>query len=149
MTGPVLLSDSRFARSGSYAAYFPGVNTFGTLTQTLTTAPVGLYNLSFYLSNNADPLNEFRASFGGTQLLDIVDVNAFGYTLESFNNVAATGASTDLTFTAFQNPGSFYLDDITVTFAGTSAVPEPGSVALLAGLGASGIGLLLCRRRKA
>ena len=52
----------------------------------------------------------------------------------------ATGTSTEITFSGFNRPGFFTLDDITVT-----ATPEP-AVLIMLGLGLAGLTLRRMKR---
>ena len=138
-------NNSAYVHTGNYSAVFPGVNQFGHLSQTIATIAGDTYNISFFLRNDDGPDNEFKASFAGFQGVDVVNAEPFDYTQYSFTAVA-TGSSSVLQFDGFQNPGAFFLDDISVTDAG-APVPEASSVVSLGLLGAGGV--IVSRRRKA
>jgi hypothetical protein len=144
-SGSLFGVDSGGAHSGTYEAYFGGitVGSFDSISQSLATSAGGLYQLSFWLANDGDPPNEFRALFNGVVVTDIIDGTAFGYTQIVIPNLLATSSSTTLEFQAYHVPSFFRLDDISVDQTGSSisGVPDAGAAALL--LGCSLIGLLL------
>ncbi len=127
--------------TGSSAAYFAQGNAFtDTLTQTLATTTAADYDVSFnlqgtsqfvdlrvYLGTGGFPIYEgFGAQDG---------VHNFTYT--------ATTNSDNLEFWADFTGDTFLLDNVSVTPHTTpSSTPEPGSVALLIGLSATGAGFL-------
>jgi hypothetical protein len=117
--------------SGNYAAFFGQITADGlvSLSQSVVTTPGTSYTFSFWVT--AQPYSgfdgapdEFRASFGGTTLLDLVNVNAFNYTQYSYT-VLATSASSVVRFDVANDSSFFALDD--VSFA-PSVVPEPTSM---------------------
>ena len=122
------------------------------LSQSIATNAGVSYTVSFWLAFDTSPfsapVNDWKFSFGGNQLLDIEDAGGFPYTYHQFT-VVATDAATLLTFSGRTPPGTFTLDDISVTDAGPAAVPEASSVASLGGLLMLGLGgLILGARRK-
>ena len=132
--------------SGIFAANL-GSTTLSTLTQFINTIPGQLYNVSFFLRNDAGigPLNNFTAAFAGVVGVSITPNSpSFPYTQFSFNNVLAPTASTALVFTARNGPGFWRLDDVSVRL-----VPEPSTAALLGVVAAGALGLRVWRKRKA
>jgi hypothetical protein len=120
---------------------------YGGIQQTVNTLAGQNYTLSFYVGSG-----------GGTTTVT-VDTGAgptsFSNTGASFwqqftENFTASGP-TVLTFTGTTASGNYIgLDDITLDGRfGTDATPEPGSLALFGGLGASALGVLVRRRRSA
>jgi hypothetical protein len=100
------------------------------------------YTFSFYLLNGAGgvtpnvQVQAFWDSTSGTPLLSLTNTTQPNpYTEYSFT-VLGTGSDT-ITFSAYNDPAEFYLDDVSVVDAGPSvpptpsAVPEPSSLALL------------------
>ncbi len=124
--------DAFMPQSGGYAAAFGQFQEDGlvSLTQEVTTVSGQSYSYSFWLTAEAysGVPDEFRASFGGQTLLDLVDVNPFAYTLYTFA-VTATSSSSLVEFDSINDFSYFDLDNV-----GLAAVPEPSSLALF-GLG--------------
>ena len=150
--GVVYIGTSGFQgvpRTGSQYAYLGGGNTPNTLSQTINTIVGTQYTFSFYAVD--DSPNPFSASFGAQTVYNGTapardPFNASTYQLFTYN-VTAASASTNIAFTGaytqtFSN--GTQLDDVSVTQV--TAVPEPGSIALLVGAGAVGAAFL--RRRK-
>jgi PEP-CTERM motif len=110
------------------------------LSQSFTDTPGEDYQFSFSLfagpdSGEPDQFQAFYDSTTGTPLLSITDgPGPDEFTQYSFN-VVGTG-SDSITFTSYNTPSYFYLDD--VEFVGNPAtipppaVPEPSSLLLLA-----------------
>lgn len=114
------------------------------IDQELNTTAGGLYELSFDVYNTATSNSFFSASFGGTTVESFTN-EVHNWTHFTFD-VVANGTLTDLKFAARNDPSFTRLDNISVV-ALTSAVPEPGTTAmLLAGLGLMGMAAV---RRKA
>ena len=124
--------ESANPHSGVFNAFFAGGGfsnilaaplSFDSISQNIATVPGGLYALSFWLRNDGFEDFEFRASFGGTVVKDIVtDFNnpvskTFGYTQFVVPGLVATGNTTVLQFDGAQFPeggGVFRLDDVSV-----------------------------------
>ena len=115
-----------------------------TLSQSVPTTAGTMYDFSFWVSSiNLTTPNQFTASFGADQVLDLVNTIPTTYTFEDFT-VTATAVSTTITFagTAPPEDGAWLLDDVSVTAV---SVPEPTSGALLV---TSLLGLAALRRRR-
>jgi hypothetical protein len=69
------------------------------------------------------------ATFGDTILSTFTDLSDFPYT-QFVNTVIATSDSTLLTFSAYQVPSFFLLDDISVIRSMPESIPEPSALAL-------------------
>lgn len=129
--------------SGSFAAFFAGTDPRAqdTLSQTLDTEVGSLYSVRFFLQNefDANPDNMFTVRFGDTVLLSLVNDAGFAYK-EFVTEVVATASRTSLSFTGYNAPTAYDLDDIAVARIepAPTDVPEPGTAALL-GLGFAGI----------
>lgn len=136
--------NAEWAHSGTYGAGFGATGTLDdSISQTLTTAP-GTVNLSFWLANfsNCVGCADFSAHWDGVDIFDALST-AFSYTPFSFI-VPSTGSDT-LQFFGRQVPSFYGLDDVVVTQAAASAVPEPSTFTLL-GTGLMSLGFWRRRR---
>jgi hypothetical protein len=149
--------DSFDANSGNYGAYMSqdyidGGTAPVDLSQTITTTPGVLYDITFWLEQDTAPTlgytHAFSAAWGGTTILSLTPTVAVPGPVGSFTEYSfaetAPAASTTLTF-AFENDDNYWsFDDVAVVPAATPATPEP-STGLLAGVVMSVL-LLLWRR---
>jgi hypothetical protein len=118
---------------GAYEAAFGPVSGFGGITQTLT-GGAGEYRVSFDLSDDSG--YGFVADLGGTDFFTQGAVSSYGVTHFSF--LVAAGADPTLTFSFYNPPAYYTLDNVVVT----SGVPEPAGWALMiCGMGVVGAGL--------
>jgi hypothetical protein len=130
--------------SGNWAAELGPVGSTGDLFQTLVTTPGTTYTFSFWLENDGGTPSSFEADWNGSSVFALTNPDLFDYTLYSFSELA-TGPSTEIDFIVRQDPNYWHLDDVNVTAAGASVVPEPASMWLLAtGL----VGMAGLRRRR-
>jgi Carbohydrate binding domain/PEP-CTERM motif len=145
--------DSSNPHSGTYEAFFGQITADGlvSISQSVATIPGQSYTLSFWVmaepgSGFSGTPDEFRASFGGNALLDLLDLSPFPYTHYTYT-VTATSPSSLVQFDATNDAGFFDLDDVSMTaLAATSTAPEPGSLTLL-GIGMACIAGYRLRRR--
>lgn len=133
--------------SGTYAASFGPVGSLGYISQNVATIAGNLYAITFWLANEGGTTTEFAAFWDGGLLDHEVNAPTHGYTQYTYNMTASTN-STQLKFGFRQDPSFMQIDDIAVQDLGASSVPEPGNVAMLAGLLAPGA-LYLVRRKRA
>jgi len=110
--------------SGAYGGFFGGVGSDNVISQVLPTAP-GLYDISFYLQSDGGNPNHFALSWNGVPQL-FGNTSAFPYSQFSLSGIAGLGGD-QISFAIRDDPGFMFLDDVIVT-----AVPEPGSMVLLA-----------------
>ena len=135
--------------SGNFAAWVSTAHSLGdmlTLTQTLTLS-AGTYDVGFYYGSNQGPYGNSTGIFlDGTQIGYGISNIVNGFQLEFANFVLTTSGSHQITFDISGSgtaPVSISVDDFYLN--NTNAVPEPGTLALLA-LGLFGFGM--SRRRK-
>ena len=96
--------------SGAYSAFFGAVGTYNIISQTISTTPGDIYNLSFFLDNSGGPYSEAFVDWGGTQVWDVQPSHTFGWNQFGVE-LTATGASTTVSFGFEQVPSYFNLDD--------------------------------------
>ncbi len=139
--------------TGQYHAYFAQSDTVATLEQTIATQVGAAYRVSFTLGNTVTGHNSFRATFGDSPLLFQFDAEASPATPHMFV-VTADQASSRLFFDGFNNPGTYLLDEVSVTQLALDEpigpprggpVPEPATWALL--IGGFGLAGAMLRRR--
>jgi hypothetical protein len=106
------------------------------LSQVLFTVPGDTYTISFELAHDStNSANDFNAWWGTTNLLNLVNAPAFGYTLYTFTEVGTPGPLTVLSFHGRENPAWYLLDDVSVT----TTIPEASTWAMMV-LGFAGLG---------
>jgi hypothetical protein len=122
------------------------------LAQSLATTAGTLYDISFWVSENANPTSELSVFWNGTKVADLLNpannTTPTGMVQFTFAGLLATDAATAFEIHGRQDPGTMFFDDISVTeAAAAAAVPEPGTLAtVLAGLGLLGARLRRNRR---
>jgi hypothetical protein len=131
--------DSGTHSGACYASMGP-VGSLGYIYQDLTTTVGAQYTISMWLSSDGGTTNEFTVDWGGSRIVDQVNVPNQPYTRVAFQAVA-TGSTTRLQIGFRDDPGYLHLDDVDVP------TPEPASGALL--LGALGMMGFALRRRRA
>jgi hypothetical protein len=147
-TGFTFVSSSN-PNTGTYSAWLGPIGSFGYLSQTVATTPGTTYDLQFALGNSGPVGNQFQVLFGGTTVFNQVNMPNQGYK-DYLVQVTATSSSTLLQFAYRNDPGFFFLDDVTLS-AGvhiSNVNPEPAGLTLLA-LGFVALGGHAWRRRRA
>jgi hypothetical protein len=143
--------DTKNPHSGLYAADLIAQGSPSFMEQLLATTPGAAYDLTYFLAVSepflavSEPFIsgatvEFVAQVNGVPVFDESNIPPQPYTRYSFPFIA-TGPSTDLKFGFSNDPGAFFLDDISV-----NAVPEPSSVWL--GLLVTAFAIVVMRRRQ-
>lgn len=139
------INPSAYISLNVYAPNVVGTNFQTNGAQTIPYTPTGTVNLA-----SGDPIQVNLAYDGAVLTETLTDLTT--------NSIFSTNYTTDLVsilgggkafigFTGGTASGSALQNVSGFTFGPPAAVPEPGSVALLVGLGISGIGFL-ARRRK-
>jgi PEP-CTERM motif len=133
-----------YPHTGNYFASFSGYASegLGGITQTITTTPGQTYVLSYWFDNNNLSSNEFKVTWDGTTLSDLVNIGQLNWSNYTFV-VTGTGSDT-VAFAGYQNDGWNGLDDVSLTL---SSVPEPSSL-ILSGMALVGMTIYMGRRRK-
>jgi hypothetical protein len=126
--------------SGEYFAALGASGVLGSISQTLNTTPEQKYVLTLFLASDGSIPNQFEVQWGGSTIMNQLDISAQGYTEYTFL-VSATSSSTTLTFLERNDNGFLSLDDVSVTPAAPPAsVPAPASILLsLIGLATIGV----------
>jgi hypothetical protein len=128
--------------SGSFGAFFGPVGSNGFLSQTLSTTPGSLYDLSFWLRPDGGSPSNFSVSFNGVSLLTLTNPPTSPYTQFTFTGLLATSNSTGLIFSFRDDPSFFSFDDVSVSLTGAAAVPDSGTGGLLLSVGLGGLCLV-------
>jgi hypothetical protein len=134
---------------GARAYRFGSIIADHTITQSIATIAGRTYRFSFMLRNTTGFLERFRARFGATTVLSLIDplldpptfntVPSFPYTKFSYL-VTATGSSTAVSFSGRHVlNGGWRLDNVSV-----SVVPEPSTWMMMI----LGFGLIARRLRQ-
>jgi len=111
--------------SGNSFAFLGPLGSDGFLSQSFADTAGQTLQIEFFLVNDGNTPNDFRASFNGNALLSLDNDGAHGYTDYVFT-ATASGLDT-LTIGGFRNDNGFFgLDDVSVR-----VIFEPASLALL------------------
>lgn len=124
--GTAVISGGANVFAGDFAARLrSNPTTTKSIGQLVTTVAGTHYQLAYWLRNTGNVTDTFSAISGPVTTV-WTDRAPFGYTLFTQDFIAA-GASTVIGFTYnHDNPGGFFLDEVSVT-----VVPEPATWALL------------------
>ena len=141
------VSGPPYNNSGNFGLFEGPVGSDGSISQLVGDNSTN-YEISFYLMSEGGAPNSFTASWNGNTLLSLVDAQAFGYTLYTFDVTGNSGAgSNSLVFTFRQDPAFWGLDDVSVVNRG-GTTPEPSSLLLL-GSGLLAVGGVVRRKLRA
>ena len=129
---------------------YPTGAPFGGVRQTLSTTAGELYQLSYSLGTytqrwGGPPVSIIASAGNATQQCTVLTPSTASTWTECSMTFTALAADTDLTFTGSQGFQYIGLDNVSVEAIGTTAVPEPASIALL---GPGLVALATRRRRK-
>lgn len=132
-------------------AFVAGPMTLGALSQELATTAGNQYDIQFFLQveqnvnqSPSDTPNALQVYFGDNKIYDVADIPATNSFIEIALGATALSPTTNLTFSFFNVPAYFDIDNVAV-YQVVGAIPEPGSYAmLLAGLSLLGF---LARRK--
>ena len=131
--GAAIAIYNSLAFSGTQCVYFAQTGYFDHLTQTISTLVGQTYTLTFMVAANPDftpspgAVQQFEVFWGGTRIYSRSDNASHPYQQISVLNLSASGASTLLTFSGRNDPGAYYLDDVSLTASGMAVVPVPES----------------------
>lgn len=129
------------ASEGLISVYFAGrtSGSYDLLTQTLSTSAGGTYQLSFWLKTGYDHTDaDFMVFWNGSLIYDdppgADEAHQFPYTQINIAALVATGTTATLTFAGYNTLGADYIDNLSLSEAVPSEVPEV-STWILTGLG--------------
>lgn len=142
------------AFDGAHYASTGCINTNCMLSQTLATQVGATYTISFDFNPGlnagvpGDPTNAMtKILWDGTPIFAIAG-GVEGWETITLPTVLATGSSSDLTFSGYQNPDWNGLDDVSVILAQAASVPEPATwIMLILGFGLTGTMLRKSRKQ--
>jgi hypothetical protein len=140
--GSLTVVDFNNPHTGTYELKGAQFDDFDSISQNLTTVAGKSYDLSFWLSSADEQAGgttlEVRVWWNGAIVLDRTgDPHEFPYTQVFLSNLVATSSSTELRFDIRNDPGIYYLDDIsviatqrlkTITKSGTTATITMDSI---------------------
>jgi uncharacterized repeat protein (TIGR03803 family) len=119
-------SDGPYVHSGFYGAELGPVGAPGYLSQTLTTIPGDIYQISCWVRSDGKTPNEFSISWNGATLLDQLNISDTAWTDLQIQG-ASTNTITVLALGFEDDPGFLALDDISVYDLGTGGGPGQGT----------------------
>ena len=102
-----------YAYTGNFGLFAGPTGGPGGIFQNVPTTAGQTYALTFYLRNTLAP-NSFSVSWNGTVLYSCTNCSTFPYTVFGFNQLMATGSTSEVRFSFYNPPDYFGLDDVIV-----------------------------------
>jgi len=134
---------------GGNCSLFDGnIGSTDSLSQIVATVAGQSYDYSFWLLSDGGTPNAFTFSLGGVTLVSLTNAPASSGFTHFTGSVVAASSNASLAFGFRDDPGFWFLDD--VSLVNGAAIPEPASWALmLAGFLGAGVAIRSSRRRAA
>ena len=93
-------------------------------------------------------VQQFEVLWNGSTVYSRTDTISMAYQLFTVNNLSANATSSLLTFRGRNDPGAYYLDEVSLVASGLTVVPEPSTWVAAAAVSSSFLILGYRRRRR-